>query len=634
MSDTSELTQLLETLYIEKKEDFEQYRAMVLALPLAKKKEKGWCWHPFIVQKTGFTYGERAYIIGDRVANLNEPHRFRSGMPVNIFLKEEKETPKECGGVIKYIDKNKMKIVLNGKDVPQWMNRGLLGIDLMFDEKTYLEMEKALKKIIKAKGNRMAELRDIFLGNRQPQFQKISHHIEVPHLNKSQNTAINNILAAHDVAVVHGPPGTGKTTTLIQAIKLVCKQENGILVTAASNAAVDLMVDRLSNEGLNVVRIGNISRVDEKLIEHTLDGRLSAHPESKNIKKVKQQAAECRRKAGKYKRTFKHADRRERNELYREAGELSAWARDLESRLIDQIIASADVVACTLINTISSVLDEHKFHTVVIDEAAQAIEPATWIPLTRAHRVILAGDPFQLPPTVKSYKAAKLGYSKTLIEKGLERFNTVNFLNVQYRMNTLIMGFSNQQFYNNQLLADVAVEHWKLQLAADIPLVFIDTAGCGFEERVNPESGSKMNPDEWLILYEHLAKLLDQFHDEEQPSIGIISPYRAQVEHIKSEFPTFDKLEAVKDQVTISTIDGFQGQERDVMYISLVRSNAKGEIGFLSDYRRMNVAMTRAKKKLIVIGDSATIGGHDFYNDFLTYVEAHGAYETAWEYMS
>jgi len=634
MSDTSPLQHVLETLLLEKKEDFEQYRALVQALPLAKKKEKGMCWHPFIVNKTGFTYGERAYIIGERVANLNEAHKFRSGMPVNIFLNEENRSTREQSGIIKYINKNQMKIVLGSKDIPDWMNRGLLGIDLLFDERTYLEMEKALKIVMKAKGNRIAELRDIFLGKTQPQFQELNHFIEVPGLNKSQNQAVNNILAAYDVAVVHGPPGTGKTTTLVQAIKLLCKQENSVLVTAASNAAVDLMTERLSDEGLNVVRIGNISRVDEKIVRHTLEGRLADHPESKNIKKVKVQAAELRRKAGKYKRTFNHAARRERADMYREAGELNGWAKQLEVRLIDQIISSADVIACTLVNTVSDVLRDHKFRTVVIDEAAQALEPANWIPITKASRVILAGDPFQLPPTVKSREAAKRGLSKTLIEKGLENFKTVNFLNVQYRMNTVIMGFSNQQFYNNQLLADISVEHWKLQLDADVPLVYIDTAGCGFEERANPETGSKGNPDEWLLLYEHLAKLLDQFPEGESPSIGIISPYREQVEHIKTEFGDFEKLTPIREQVTIATIDGFQGQERDIIYISLVRSNTKGEIGFLSDYRRMNVAMTRAKKKLIVIGDSATIGGHPFYGDFLTYVETHGLYETGWDYMS
>ncbi len=634
MADISPLQKVLDTLLIEKEEDFEQYRKLVLSLPLNKKKEKGLCWHPFLVNKTGFTYGERAYIIGERVANLNEAHKFKSGMPVNIFLREEKRHVKEQTGIIKYINKNQMKIILSSKDTPDWMKQGLLGIDLLFDERTYLEMEKALKLTMKAKGNRLAELRDIFLGKVQPQFQQLSHHIEVPGLNRSQNQAINNILAAYDVAIVHGPPGTGKTTTLVQAIKLLCKQENTVLVTAASNAAVDLMTERLSDEGLNVVRIGNISRVDEKLIKHTLDGRLSDHPESKNVKKIKVQAAECRRKASKYKRTFTHADRRNRTALYQEAGELSSWAKQLETRLIDQIISSADVIACTLVNTVSDVLRDCKFRTVIIDEAAQALEPATWIPITRASRVILAGDPFQLPPTVKSLKAARQGLSKTLIEKGLENFRQVNFLNVQYRMNNIIMGFSNQQFYDKKLLADIAVENWKLQLKADHPLVYIDTAGCGFEERANPETGSKGNPDEWLLLYEHLAKLLDQFPEGEPPSIGIISPYREQVEHIKTEFGDFEKLESIKDHITIATIDGFQGQERDIIYISLVRSNSKGEIGFLSDHRRMNVAMTRAKKKLIVIGDSATIGGHSFYADFLTYVEQFGLYETGWDYMS
>ncbi len=623
----------IQLLKIEKEEDFIQFRKFVQSLPLKKKKEKGLSWHPFVINKTGFTYGERAFVIGERTANLNESHQFRAGMPVNLTYEREGKESFEQSGVIKYISRNKMKIILGTKDVPEWVNKSGLAIDLLFDERTYLEMEKALEIVLKAKGDRLAELRDIFLGKNQPASRQINHPITVPNLNPSQNAAINDVLAAYDISVIHGPPGTGKTTTIVQAIKLLAKEENIILVTAPSNAAVDLLCGKLSKEGLDVVRIGNISRVEDDLVKLTLEGRLSEHPESKNIKKIRIQAAEVRRKAKRFKRTFDAQARRERGEMFKEAGELSAWARQVEQRLIEQIISSANVVACTLINTTHSVLDGFDFKTVVIDEAAQALEPATWIPISRASRVILAGDPFQLPPTVKSVEAAKKGLAVTLIEKGLQRFDHVNLLNVQYRMNHKIMGFSNRQFYEGKLLADVSVENWKLDIEGDNPLEFVDTAGCGFDEKINSESGSKCNPDEIAILQEHLYQLMERF-PEEMPSIGIISPYREQVLLMQERFATDEKLASLRDFISINTIDAFQGQERDIIYISLVRSNAKGEIGFLADARRMNVAMTRAKKKLIVIGDSATIGNQKFYNDFLTYVENEGFYRTAWEFMS
>ena len=628
-----QIEHLIETLQVEKEEDFIRFRKFVQSLPLSKKKEKGLCWYPFRINKSGYTYGERAFIVGERTTNMNESHRFRSGMPVNVFYNREDKPPLEEAGVIKFIDRNKMKIVLRSKDVPDWIDKSNIGIDLLFDERTYREMEKILQKVLKARGDRLAEIRDIFLGKGQPRFRDLAHHIEVPHLNPSQNAAVNNILAAHDISILHGPPGTGKTTTIVQAVKLLSKQENLILVTAPSNAAVDLLTEKLSDEGLNVVRIGNISRVDESLIKHTLDGRLAQHPEAKNIKKIRIQAADARRKARKFKRTFDFAARQERKELYKEAGELSDWARQVEERILDQIISSANVVTCTLINSVHSLLDGYKFETVIIDEAAQALEPATWIPISRADKVVLAGDPFQLPPTVKSQAAAKRGLNVTLIEKGIQKFPQVNLLNIQYRMNHLIMGFSNDQFYDGKLLADVSVEHWDLGIEGENPLEFIDTAGTGFEEKVNSESGSKSNPEEFQILQEHLYQLMTHFDEENLPSIGIISPYREQVktmEEISREDP---KLESLQDVITINTIDAFQGQERDIIYISLVRSNEKQQIGFLSDARRMNVAMTRAKKKLIIIGDSATIGGNSFYADFIEYVEAYGAYRTAWEFM-
>jgi len=627
-----ELNHLSELLKLEKQEDFEQFKTLIQSLSLSERKEKGLTWYPINVIKSGYTFGERAFVIVTIEKENKSSGQFRSGKTINFFTQSPGAYQPEKTGIINFVDKNKMKIVLNSKDLPEWLNKGMIGVDLMFDERTYLEMEKALKKVMEADRDRLAELRAIILGKKEPLFAPKEFSIQIPSLNDSQNEAVNNIIAAKDLAIVHGPPGTGKTTTLVQAIKQLVKTENTILVCAPSNAAVDLLTEKIAEQELTVVRIGNISRVDESIIQHTLEGKLSEHPESKNIKKVKIQAAQARRKAGKYKRNFGGAERAERRELYQEAKELAAWANQLEDRLIDQILNSAHVITCTLVGSSNRILERMKFKTVIIDEAAQALEPATWIPISRASKVILTGDPFQLPPTVKSIKASKRGFQQTMLEKCINRQTNVNLLRVQYRMHELIMGFSNQQFYHNALQADDSVKNERLLNDINSPVVFIDTAGCGFEEKVNEEYKSRFNPDEFGILQEHLYLLKERFGENPIPKIAIISPYREQVIYMKKMIEEDERL--IDLPITINTIDAFQGQERFIVYISLVRSNSKSEIGFLSDYRRMNVAMTRAKQKLIVIGDSATIGNDPFYGEFLNYCEQSGTYQSAWEYMS
>lgn len=634
-----QIEELKEILKIEKKEDFERFRAEVAQLSLSEKREKGLTWNPVEVRKEGYTFGERAFVIIERMSNRNEPNRFKAGTPVEFYSlatdKFSKSEKQNQSGVIQYVERNKMKIVLNSSDLPDWISNGQLGVDLLFDERTYLEMEKVLSLLLKTNAGRLSELKAIFYGELEPTFRPkpVVHN---PYLNDSQIEAIQDILASRDVAVVHGPPGTGKTTTLVHAIKLLCETENHLLVTAPSNAAVDLLSERLMEKGLNVVRIGNISRVEERLISLTMDSRLSKHPEAKNIKKVKIQAAKMRRDARKFKRKFGAKEREERRDAYKEARDLNDWAKHLEDKLISEILFSADVITCTLVNAVHPILENLKFRTVVIDEAAQGLEPATWIPISRASKVILAGDPFQLPPTVKSNQARKKGFGTTLLEKYISQFSQVSFLNTQYRMHAAIMGFSNAQFYNNQLIAADPMSTWQLEISDNVSVIFIDTAGCGFNEETNPETLSRLNKGEFFILQEHFLKLTEDLTTQqiEPPKIAIISPYRAQCQHIEDEFKEDETLKKYLDHIDINTIDAFQGQERDLVYISLVRSNEKAEIGFLSDYRRMNVAMTRAKKQLIVIGDSATIGGDTFYGAFLDYIEKAGVYRSAWEYMS
>ncbi len=641
MNDLQPFEDLLKLLALERQADYEYFKNKVQHQPLEKRRAEGFTWFPLNIVRTGFFYGDRAFVTVERTTEIDAPHQFRSGNVVNLFTKAADAYKPERSGVIQDIDKNKMRIILNSKDLPDWLNAGQIGVDLLFDERTYIEMERALRQVMAAQGDRLAELRNIFLGKQAPHFRAVAPDtppLRLPLLNDSQNAAVTSIVRANDVAIVHGPPGTGKTTTLVHAVRELCKTENTVLVTAPSNTAADLLTERLAELGLQVVRIGNISRVEENILKHTLEGQISTHAESKNIKKIRIQAAQLRQQSRTYKRRFDGEARRKREKLKQEARELSAWANDLEERVIEQILSGANVITCTLINANHPILANRKFRTVVIDEAAQALEPATWIPIMKASRVVLAGDPFQLPPTVKSVEAAKGGLSMTLIEKSIILFQNINLLNVQYRSNNTIMNFSNKYFYNNQLSAHPSVAARLLPFSEDEKSVtFIDTVGCGFDEQENAETLSKYNQEEFYILREHLYQLIEKFDYAnliEKPSIGIISPYREQVELMKNELLTDDLLRGANLDLTISTIDGFQGQERDVIYISLVRSNEKNEIGFLGDTRRMNVAMTRAKMKLVIIGNSTTIGEHRFYKAFLDYCEAKGTYKTAWEFMA
>lgn len=630
-TDLRELEELAELLKIEKTEDFEQYRRIMESLPIDQRRAKGMAWYPLNVIQSGYTIGERAFVVVERTQQKGQEHQFRAGKMVRLFTQQPSVHNPDRSGIIYFVDKDKMRITLNTRDLPDWLSIGQLAVDLLFDERTYLEMEKALNKVMHAQKGRLAELRSIILGKKPALFNEIINPVVIPQLNPSQNHAVNQILAAQDVAIVHGPPGTGKTTTLVQAIAMLCQTESTVLVTAPSNTAADLLTERLADLNLNVVRIGNISRVDENIVRHSLEMQVANHEESKRIKKVKIEAAECRRKSQRLRGKRGQEAYEERRRLTQEANDLSAWANQLENRLIEMLLDGAQVITCTLVGAAHPVLEKRKFRTVVVDEAAQALEPATWIPILKASKVVLTGDPFQLPPTVKSIVAQRRGFNITMIEKCLQRIPEISLLNVQYRMNEVIMGFSNQAFYQNELKADESVRHQRLNIAQNSPLIFIDTAGCSFDEKTNPAYQSRYNPDEFRILCEHLYQVSEAFLGQELPSIALISPYREQVlymeEHIRED--------AILSQlpITVKTIDGFQGQEKDLVYISLVRSNNKSEIGFLSDYRRMNVALTRARKQLVVIGDSATIGNTPFYRNFLEYCETQGTYVSAWEYM-
>jgi superfamily I DNA and/or RNA helicase len=572
----------------------------------------------------------------ERTTHHDLLHQFRFGTTAALF---SNHAPKEdrVEGTITYISGNRLKLALRTDELPDWTRNGKLGIDVVFDENSYAEMEAALRLApVIAEKKEEGNLVQLLTGAiKKPTFYTDAGKGVITKLNRSQQAAVEKIIAANELAVVHGPPGTGKTTTLVQAIRLLKeKEQQKILVVAPSNAAVDLLSDRLSAEGLNVVRIGNPARVNEKQLNLTLDSKIAGHHSAKEIRRLKKQAAEYRDMAQKYKRSFGAAEREQRKALFAEARNIGKEVEKTEQYIVEDIMARADVVTATLVGANHYTIRHLRYNTVVIDEAGQALEPACWIPILKAKKLVMAGDHQQLPPTIKSDVAAKeLG--TTLLEKTVALHpEAVVLLEEQYRMNEAIAGFSSQEFYGGRLRAAPPVAHWKL-FNADAPLHFIDTAGCGFEEVY--EGTSISNPEEASFLVKQLgryvAELKPFYPGDDFPSIAVISPYRHQVEVLKEAVQSIPELLEVMQAISVNTIDSFQGQERDAVFISMTRSNAESTIGFLSDVRRMNVAMTRARKKLVVVGDSATISQSPFYAGFIAYAQELNAYQSAWELM-
>ena len=616
-----ELGKLAGALRLEQTEDFALHEIWLKKSSIPERKRNGITWFPLKIVETGFGIGSYPYIVVERNPGDRLDHKFQSAAPVSLFSAAETAEGQSVNGTVGYVDDSRMKISFFLDDLPEWMDEGKLGVNLLFDTRTYTEMFKALNQLINVEKGRLKQLRDVLLGYAEP--ASVSRdRVVLPKLNESQNRALHLIRTAADVAVVHGPPGTGKTTTLVESMVEVLKEEKQILVCAPSNAATDHLARNLADRGLRVVRIGNLAKVETDNTALTLDVILQRERDFKQIKELKKRAIELRKMGGKYKRSFGREEAEQRKLIFQEARQLSAEAREMESYLVQKVLDDAQVIACTLIGAASEDLAGRRFSTVVIDEAGQGIEPAVWVPILRAERVVMAGDPHQLPPTVKSRDASAAGLSKTLLEKTIERTQAVVLLQVQYRMHATIMAFSNAKFYQGQLLAHASVAD--RCLSDGLPVEFVDTAGCGFEEKAVEDGESKCNPEEADLLRKHYDAL--SLSLQQQLPVAVISPYRAQVDLLREAF-------AGCEQVTVNTIDSFQGQEREIVYISMVRSNDKSEIGFLRDYRRMNVAMTRAKMKLVIVGDSATLGNDKFYNDFLQFAESAGAYRTAWEFM-
>ncbi|HYH16141.1 MAG TPA: AAA domain-containing protein [Flavisolibacter sp.] len=624
---------LKELLQLEKEEDRLSYEQLLRNTPIIERREAGMTWYPVAIKDTEIGRGDYLTVEVERTTNQDIVHQLRFGMTVALFSNHDPKADR-VEGIISHISGNRLKINLRVDDLPDWTRNGKLGIDAVFDENSYTEMEAALRIApLVAEKREEGHLTNILIGTKPATFQPSKTSYTNGSLNTSQQMAVEKILTANELAIVHGPPGTGKTTTLVQAIKALLEQDRQpILVVAPSNAAVDLLSEKLSTIGLNVLRIGNPARVSEEQLALSLDSKIAAHPSFKEIKRLKKQAAEYRDMAQKYKRSFGPAEREQRKALYAEARNVQKEAERTEQYITEDLLSKAQVITATLVGANHYTIRHLRYATVVIDEAGQALEPACWIPILKARKVVMAGDHCQLPPTIKSEEAARGGLSKTLMEKSVALHpEAVVLLEEQYRMNEVIARFSSNEFYEGRLKAHPTVAHH--QLAPDeAPLLFIDTAGCGYEEAW--EGTSVSNPEEAAFLVKHLSLLVSHlkplYTETSFPSIAVISPYRHQVEVLKEVVLNTPDLPAT---ISVNTIDSFQGQERDVVYISMVRSNTDTIIGFLSDIRRMNVAMTRARKKLVVIGDSGTLSQHGFYNDFIVYAQEKEAYKSAWEFM-
>ncbi|MDO9023313.1 AAA domain-containing protein [Zwartia sp.] len=645
----NELRHVRALMQLEQKEDHAQFKLRNTSASIKERRRRGFTWYPITITKEDIGFGGKVVLEIERPASRQELHLFQVGKNASLFSDAPAHSASErptLNGVITSVRRNKLLLVTTKEELPDWVfEGGKLGIDLTFDEVSYREMNNALSEVMGAYGNRLAELRDILLGARQANFraQKTDDILYPNRLNDSQLIALHHVISAKDVAIIHGPPGTGKTTTLVHAILETVRRERRVLVCAPSNTAVDLLTEKLAERGVNVIRMGNPSRVSDLLLKHTLDARLMAHPSYSKMRAMRQTADQYRETANQRTRRIGYEEQQQRQLLKEEARMLFQAADELERVMTEDVIESVQIITCTLVGASNRNIRHLSFETVFIDEAAQALEPGCWIPIAKGKRIILTGDHHQLPPTVKSEQAAREGLRETLFEKCIKRQpDTARMLTVQYRMHEQIMGFSSERFYHGQLVAHQSVRHAGLdaydpRFAPDLPVEFLDTAGCGFLEVTIPESRSTANPEEANLLLARLTQLLASYdhaeHEHKSLSIGVIAPYRAQINYLMDAIEENEDLNdlLLQRMLSVGTVDSFQGQERDIIAISLTRSNPHGDIGFLSDIRRMNVGMTRARRKLLLVGDSSTLSFNPFFVDLLNYVKRMGGYRRARE---
>lgn len=639
------LRQLLQLEYDTEKEDF---RIQSEKMGIKRKIHRGICWYP--VEAGRSYYNSLNQFVVEIVKKDSDEsdedieHLFEYGRPVQFFSFTSKPINDDSKGkndihyfpfssTVSYVDGERMVVTLpSSQELIDLENAPLLGVQLYFDETSYKTMFRALDDAINAKDNRLAELKDIFAGQLKPRKYTFTP-MQFPWLNKTQEQAVNEVLWAKDVEVVHGPPGTGKTTTLVEAIYETLHRETQVLVCAQSNMAVDWISEKLVDHGVPVLRIGNPSRVNDKMLSFTYERKFESHPdypELWSIRKTIRQIKENRKRG---------------DNVHQKIARLRERATEIEMAINAQLFDEARVVACTLVGSANKLLVRHKFSTLFIDEAAQALEPACWIAIRRASRVVLAGDHQQLPPTIKCYEALKQGLGKTLMERIVENQpEAVTLLKIQYRMNDAIMKFSSDWFYHGEVESHESVRHRSI-LDWDHPIQWVDgneiqkevnaaleqqgttedKLDIDFAEQFIGENHGRINKAEAELVLTTLRNYIDKIGRErflsERLDVGIISPYKVQTQYLRQQIRKREEFRPFRQVISVNTVDGFQGQERDLIFISLVRSNDNGQIGFLSDLRRMNVAMTRARMKLIIFGDKHTLCHHPFYRQLIKYVE-------------
>ncbi len=637
---------LLQLEYYTEKEAF---RKLTEQMGMQRKVKRGDAWFPLQVGKSFYNSLNQTAIEVFRTSDQDIEHNFEFGRPVMFFRSEGSEELKYFSftGTVSYVDGDRMVVTVpdSAPLLELQQSTDPIGVQLSFDETSYKLMFEALDRVMKAKNNRLAYLRDLFYSH-QKAGRFSFEPMKFPWLNPTQERAVNEVLWAKDVAIVHGPPGTGKTTTLVEAINETLMRESQVLVCAQSNMAVDWISEKLVDRGINVLRIGNPTRVNDKMLGFTYERRFESHADYPQLWAIRKAIRELRK------------NRKKGSENYHQKMDrLKSRAAEIELRINAELFGEARVIACTLVGSAHHLLEGMKFGTLFIDEAAQALEAACWIPMKRASRVILAGDHCQLPPTVKSIAALRAGLGKTLMERIAEnKPEVVTLLKIQYRMNDEIMRFSSDWFYGGKVESAPQIKYRSV-LDYDHPITWIDTSNeenqitiegedapedsastsssvsaanqnsdLNFKEQFVGESFGRINKAEaeltLLTLAEYFTKIGKQRVLEERIDVGIISPYRAQVQYLKKLIKKYEFFKPYRRLISVNTVDGFQGQERDVILISLVRSNDEGQIGFLKDLRRMNVAMTRARMKLIILGNKDTMTKHPFYKKLWEYVKA------------
>lgn len=606
---------LYNLLQLEYEHEKEAYRQQTEVMGVARKVKRGIAWYPLSVGRSYYNSLNQLVVEVHRTEDTDIEHNFEFGRPVCFFTQNLEGNVKflHFTSTVSYVDENRMVVVVpSAGALLELQAAERVGVQLYFDEYTYRLMFEALNQVIKAKGNRLAELRDIFHST-APLSTFTFAPTRFPWLNPSQEEAVNKVLWAKDVAVVHGPPGTGKTTTLVEAIYETLHRENQVLVCAQSNMAVDWINEKLVDRGVNVLRIGNPTRVNDKMLSFTYERRFEAHPDYPQLWSIRKAIRELQQQG-----------RKNRESLHQKISALRDRATELEIRINSALMGEARVIACTLAGSAHRLLMGTRFGTLFIDEAAQALEPACWIAIRKADRVILAGDHCQLPPTVKCQEAVRGGLAHTLMQTIVKRKpEAVSLLKVQYRMNETIMRFSSEWFYGGSLQAAPEVKYRGI-LDFDTPMVWVNTEGMEAAEEFIGESFGRINKTEAELTMEQLQSYITRIGKQrildERIDFGIISPYKAQVQYLRQLIRRNPFFKPFRHLLSVNTVDGFQGQERDVIIISLVRANDEGHIGFLHDLRRMNVAITRARMKLIILGDASTLTRHPFYNKLFRYV--------------